>query len=244
MPATWSSSTSPSSSRQEDAVRSRRLDPEGFTLAREGSSSCPRRGTSSPTRSSTRSSGATTATGGHRRSADPGPLHPERRRSRRQVQPRVREPERHARRAQPGDGRRGALFQDGPASSFTNGSLARILTYDAPKRSPIAEYVYEVAPWAEPSGDLRRERHRRGAPDRRRRHHAGDGAIVLGRRSARRRHRQRRRHQRGLDRGRDRRVGRRRPLRRRLADRSDAGVAAARCSRSTISASRSTTSRG
>lgn len=45
----------------------------------------------------------------------------------------------------------GALFQDGPASSFTNGSLARILTYHVPKRSPIAEYVYEVAPWAEPS---------------------------------------------------------------------------------------------
>ena len=45
----------------------------------------------------------------------------------------------------------GALFQDGPASSFTNGSLARILTYDVSKRSPIVEYVYEVAPWAEPS---------------------------------------------------------------------------------------------
>ena len=45
----------------------------------------------------------------------------------------------------------GALFQDGPASSFTNGSLARILIYDVAKRSPIAEYVYEVAPWAEPS---------------------------------------------------------------------------------------------
>ena len=46
----------------------------------------------------------------------------------------------------------GALFQDGPASTFTNGSLARILVYDLRKRKPISEYVYEVAPWAEPSG--------------------------------------------------------------------------------------------
>jgi len=45
----------------------------------------------------------------------------------------------------------GALFQDGPASSFTNGSLARILVYDLRKRLPTNEYVYEVAPWAEPS---------------------------------------------------------------------------------------------
>jgi hypothetical protein len=45
----------------------------------------------------------------------------------------------------------GALFQDGPASSFENGSLARVLTYDVPTRSPVAEYVYELAPWAEPS---------------------------------------------------------------------------------------------
>ena len=45
----------------------------------------------------------------------------------------------------------GALFQDGPASTFTNGSLARILAYDLPKRTPNVEYVYELAPWAEPS---------------------------------------------------------------------------------------------
>lgn len=45
----------------------------------------------------------------------------------------------------------GALFQDGPASTFTNGSLARILVYDVRKRVAVAEYVYEVAPWAEPS---------------------------------------------------------------------------------------------
>ncbi len=45
----------------------------------------------------------------------------------------------------------GALFQDGPASTFTNSSLTRILFYDLPRRLPIAEYVYEVAPWAEPS---------------------------------------------------------------------------------------------
>ncbi|MFW2333130.1 esterase-like activity of phytase family protein [Ilumatobacter sp.] len=45
----------------------------------------------------------------------------------------------------------GALFQDGPASTFENGSLARILEYDLRWRWPIAEYVYEVGPWAEPS---------------------------------------------------------------------------------------------
>ncbi len=45
----------------------------------------------------------------------------------------------------------GALVQDGPASTATNGSLARILLYDVPHRAPVAEYVYEVAPWAEPS---------------------------------------------------------------------------------------------
>ncbi|MGD8805217.1 MAG: esterase-like activity of phytase family protein [Chloroflexota bacterium] len=45
----------------------------------------------------------------------------------------------------------GALFQDGPASSYTNGSLARILVYDLRKRIPLNEYVYEVGPWAEPS---------------------------------------------------------------------------------------------
>ena len=45
----------------------------------------------------------------------------------------------------------GALFQDGPASSFTNGSLARVLVYDANNRTAIAEYAYEVGPWAEPS---------------------------------------------------------------------------------------------
>jgi len=55
------------------------------------------------------------------------------------------------------DGRRlvtageGALFQDGPASTFENGSLARILIYDLHQRAPGREYVYEVAPWAEPS---------------------------------------------------------------------------------------------
>lgn len=45
----------------------------------------------------------------------------------------------------------GALFQDGPASTFDNGSLARILVYDLRQRTPINEYVYQVAPWAEPS---------------------------------------------------------------------------------------------
>jgi hypothetical protein len=45
----------------------------------------------------------------------------------------------------------GALFQDGPAATFTNGSLARILVYDVRQRAPTNEYVYQVAPWAEPS---------------------------------------------------------------------------------------------
>ena len=45
----------------------------------------------------------------------------------------------------------GAIFQDGPASSFTNGSLARLLEYDLRQRVPVAEYVYEVGPWAEDS---------------------------------------------------------------------------------------------
>jgi hypothetical protein len=45
----------------------------------------------------------------------------------------------------------GALFQDGPASTFTNGSLARVLTYDLRRKQPVSEYVYEVDPWAEPS---------------------------------------------------------------------------------------------
>lgn len=45
----------------------------------------------------------------------------------------------------------GAIFQDGPAATFTNGSLARVLVYDLRKRLPVHEYVYEVAPWAEPS---------------------------------------------------------------------------------------------
>jgi len=45
----------------------------------------------------------------------------------------------------------GALFQDGPASTFTNGSLTRILIYDLRKRRPIEQYVYELAPWADPS---------------------------------------------------------------------------------------------
>ncbi len=45
----------------------------------------------------------------------------------------------------------GALFQDGPASTYFNPSLARILVYDLQKRAPVAEYAYEVGPWAEPS---------------------------------------------------------------------------------------------
>ena len=75
----------------------------------------------------------------------------------------------------------GALFQDGPASTFTNGSLARILTFDLYKQRAISEFVYEVGPWG--------ERNRRGVADRRRRHDAGHGALVLGGRSPWWRHR-------------------------------------------------------
>ena len=46
----------------------------------------------------------------------------------------------------------GALFQDGPRSTFTNSSLARILTFDVKRQLPVSEFVYEVGPWAEPSG--------------------------------------------------------------------------------------------
>lgn len=45
----------------------------------------------------------------------------------------------------------GALFPDGPASTFTNGSLARILTYESAERIPASEFVHEVGRWAEPS---------------------------------------------------------------------------------------------
>lgn len=45
----------------------------------------------------------------------------------------------------------GALFQDGPASTFENGSLARILEYKVGRPNASREYVYEVGPWAEPS---------------------------------------------------------------------------------------------
>jgi hypothetical protein len=45
----------------------------------------------------------------------------------------------------------GALFQDGPMSTFVNSSLARMLTYDLNRRQPVSEFVYEVGPWAEPS---------------------------------------------------------------------------------------------
>ncbi len=45
----------------------------------------------------------------------------------------------------------GALFQDGPASTFEHGSLTRILTYNLHHKRPDSEYVYELGPWAEPS---------------------------------------------------------------------------------------------
>jgi hypothetical protein len=45
----------------------------------------------------------------------------------------------------------GALFQDGPKSTFDNSSLARMLTYDVNRQRPVSEFVYEVSPWAEPS---------------------------------------------------------------------------------------------
>ena len=44
----------------------------------------------------------------------------------------------------------GALAQDGPAASANNGSFARILQYRLSSGEPVAEYVYEVNPLAEP----------------------------------------------------------------------------------------------
>ncbi len=44
-----------------------------------------------------------------------------------------------------------ALFQDGPKAAPTNGSLARVLAFDARKRLPVSEFVYEVEPVFEPS---------------------------------------------------------------------------------------------
>ena len=45
----------------------------------------------------------------------------------------------------------GALVQDVPPSTATSGSRARILLFDIARRQPGPEYVYDVAPWAEPS---------------------------------------------------------------------------------------------
>ena len=120
----------------------------------------------------------------------------------------------------------GALFQDGPASTFTNGSLARILTYDLRKRKPISEYVYEVAPWAEPSAIFGVN----GIVELLPIDDAGTMLVmersfsvggVLGRRN-----RKRRRDQRGFDAGCDRRIGHRRPLRRGCSNLLHACVAA------------------
>lgn len=43
-----------------------------------------------------------------------------------------------------------ALRQDGPASTLTDGSTARIIKYDVASGLPTAEYVYEVGPIAQP----------------------------------------------------------------------------------------------
>jgi hypothetical protein len=48
----------------------------------------------------------------------------------------------------------GALFQDGPVSTFTNGSLARILGYDVPKRSPSPSTCTRSARGQSPRGSL------------------------------------------------------------------------------------------
>jgi hypothetical protein len=39
-----------------------------------------------------------------------------------------------------------ALRQDGPAATLTNGSFARLLSFNPASGNPLAEYVYEVAP--------------------------------------------------------------------------------------------------
>ena len=47
-------------------------------------------------------------------------------------------------------GTEAALKQDGDPSTPTTGSPARLLMFDAPKRRPMAEYVYEVEPIPNP----------------------------------------------------------------------------------------------
>jgi len=47
-------------------------------------------------------------------------------------------------------GTEAALKQDGDPSTPTTGSPSRLLMFDAPKRRPMAEYVYEVAPIPNP----------------------------------------------------------------------------------------------
>jgi hypothetical protein len=39
-----------------------------------------------------------------------------------------------------------ALYQDGPAASLVNGSLARIIRYDGTTGEPKAQYVYPISP--------------------------------------------------------------------------------------------------
>lgn len=48
-------------------------------------------------------------------------------------------------------GTEGALFQDGPAASLTNGSPARLLVYNLRSGKLNAQYLYPVEPIAEPS---------------------------------------------------------------------------------------------
>lgn len=51
-------------------------------------------------------------------------------------------------------GTEAALKQDGEPSTPTTGSPSRLLMFDAPKRQPMAEYVYEVEPIPNPPEDI------------------------------------------------------------------------------------------
>ena len=180
--ATSSSSTSPNCSRR----RRRRSPPVGSIPKASrsdarGSSSCRRRATLRRLRSSIRSSALQPQRASHRRPSDSRQVHPN------GVDWGVRFNLSFESLNLTPNGRKlvtageGALFQDGPASTFTNGSLARILEYDLRKRTPDRRVRVRGGAVGGAVGDLRRERHRRGASDRQRRDHAGDGALVLGR---------------------------------------------------------------
>ena len=87
-------------------------------------------------------------------------------------------------------GMEGALAQDGPAATLTDGSASRILRYNLASGRLERQYVYVDRPGRRAAGagdELRGQRPRRAAAVQRR-VHARDGALVLGRRARHREH--------------------------------------------------------